>query len=139
MAAPEETGRVIAISESGTADDEELNNAIADAWRTVLSDERERVKIAAILEARVSELDPSNPPFKAHVRGAGTFGADVLIALAVGFAIGVAKGFGEGEGEPAGKAAAKALNRLWVEYIRDRVNPLGSGKLGPEKDDSEQN
>jgi len=138
MAASEEAERVIAISASGTADQEELDKAIVDAWRAALSDEKERAEIAAILGAKEAELDPSTPPFEVHVRGAGTFGAEILIALAVGFAVGVAKGFSEEEGSLVGKAAAKSLNRLWIEYIRDRVSPLGTGRLGPEKDDPEQ-
>ena len=106
----EETERVIAVSASGTADQEELDEAIANAWQAALSDERERAEIAALLGTQEEELDPSIPPFQVHVRGAGTFGAEILIALAAGFAIGVAKGFGEEEGTPVGKAAAKALN-----------------------------
>jgi hypothetical protein len=133
----EDAERIIAKSKSGTADDEELDKAIAKAWREALSDEKERAEIASLLGAQERELDPSIPPFEARVSGAGTFGAEILIALVVGFAIGAAKGFGEEEGETAGKAAARALNRLWVEYIRDRVSPPGSGILGPEEDDTE--
>ena len=127
MATSESADRVIARSAAGTADAEELDKAIATAWREAISDERDRAEIASLLGTEETKLNPSIPPFQAHVGGAGMFGADILIALAVGFAIGAAKGFGEEEGEPAGKAAAKALNRLWIEYIRDRVSPPGSG------------
>ncbi len=135
MATSEEGKRVIARSTAGTADEEELDKAIADAWRDALANPNERAKIAVLLDAKESELDPSIPPFEVYVSGAGTFGADILIALAVAFAIGAAKGFGEEEGETAGKAAAKALNRLWIEHIRNRVSPPNSGILGSEKDE----
>ena len=138
MTTPKETDSVIAISASGTADEEQLDEAIAEAWRTALLDQRERAEIAAILGTQESELDPSIPPFQARVRGAGMFGAEILIALAVGFAVGAAKGFGEEEGESVGKAAAKALNRLWLEHIRGRVSPPGTGRLGPEKDEPDE-
>jgi len=138
MAKSEQVEHVIAISVSGTADEEELDNAIAEAWRAALSDGRERAEIAYTLGVQETELDPANPPFEAHIRGAGVFGAEILIGIAVGFGIGVAKGFAEEEGSSAGKAAAKALNRIWIEHIRNRVSPPGSAKLGPEKDDPEQ-
>lgn len=125
----------VAKSASGTADEGQLNTLIADAWRVALADPRERAEIATLLGAQEDELDPDNPPFRADVRGAGTFGAEILIALAVGFAVGFAEEFGKGVGGQAGKKAAKALRNLWIYHIRDRVSPPGTGRLGPEEED----
>lgn len=130
--------RFIAKCASGTADQEQLKTSIADAWRAALEDTKERAEIAALLGARESELDPDNPPFRADIRGAGTFGAEILIALAVGFAVGFAEGFGKGVGSKAGEKAAQVLRDLWTHHIRDRVSPPGSGRLGPEKEAVEE-
>lgn len=129
---------VVAKHDSGTRDEEQLNTSIAHAWREALEDPKERAEIADLLGVQEGELDANNPPFRAEVKGAGTFGADILIALAVGFALGFAKKFGEEIGGAAGKKAAEQLRILWRYHIRDRVSPPGSGQLGPEKEGIEE-
>jgi hypothetical protein len=128
----------VAKSASGTADEEQLNISIADAWRAALTDSKERAEIAALLGVQESELDPDNPPFRAVVEGAGVFGADILILLAVSFGVGFAKEFGKRLGSQAAKMAAGALRGLWTDHMRNRVSPPGSGRLGPEKEDVEE-
>jgi hypothetical protein len=125
--------QVIVRITSGSADGEELNRLIANAWRDALSDSKERAEIAALLGAQEDELDQNNPPFQAEVEGAGTFGAEILIALAAGFAVGFAKEFGKTLGRAAGKRAAEVLLDLWSDHIRHRVSPPGSGRLGRDK------
>lgn len=129
---------LVARYASGAADQDELNTSIADAWRAALSDPKERKEIAALLDAQESELDPDNPPFEAEVRGAGTFGAEILIALGKGVAIGIATAVGKGVGEHVGKRAMDSFRELWSRYICRRVSPPGSGRLGQEKQDVEQ-
>ena len=122
----------------GTADKDQLDLSIASAWQVALQDSNERAEIAALLGVQESDLDPNSPPFRADIRGAGTFGAEILIALAVGFVVGFAKDFGKGMGSQAGKKSAEALRNLWTDHIRDRASPPGSGRLGPEKEDVEE-
>jgi hypothetical protein len=133
----------IAKASSGTDDEERFNAAIALAWRTALDDPEERVEIAELLEVKDNDLEKENPPFRAEVRGAGFLGSEILIALAIGFALGIAKSFGEEAGEivgkPAGRKTVAALRALWINHFRDRVNPPGSGRMGPEKEDDEEN
>ena len=129
---------VIAKYASGTADEEQLNALIADAWRAALKNSKERAEIAALLGVQESGLDPENPPYRAEVSGAGTFGAEILIALAVGFTLGFATEFGKGVGGKVGKEAAKAFAGLWTAHIRNRVSPPGSGRLGLEKEETEE-
>jgi hypothetical protein len=131
MTDPAETqDGLIAVNASGSADAEQLDALITAAWRQALADAKKRQEIADLLDVRGAELDPTTPPFQAHVRGAGTFGAEIVIALATSFAVTLAKDLGS----QAGKKAAAALRILWVDYLRDRVSPPGSGRLGPEKE-----
>jgi hypothetical protein len=127
--------RLVAKTASGSADPEQLNGAIADAWRSALNDQRDRAEIASLLGVQESELYPDNPPFRAEVKGAGMFGAEILIVLATSFGVGFAKEFGTRLGSQAGKTAAEALRHLWTDYLRHRVSPPGSGRLGPERED----
>ena len=129
---------LVAKTASGSADQEQLNGAIAEAWRLALEGSKERAEIATLLGVQESELNPDNPPFRAEVEGAGTFGAEILILLATSFVTGFAKEFGERIGRQVGKTAADAVKRLWTDYMRDRVSPPGSGWLGPEKEDDIQ-
>jgi hypothetical protein len=131
---PSEGGKTLVTKcASGTADEGELKISIAEAWRAVLKDPKERAEIAALLGAEESELNPEDPPFSAEVEGSGTFGAEVLIALGTGFSVGFVKEFGKGIGSQLGRKAADALRDLWIDHIRDRVSPPGTGRLGPEK------
>lgn len=47
---------IVAKNASGTADEDELNVLIADAWRAALRDSNERSEIATLLGAPESEL-----------------------------------------------------------------------------------
>jgi hypothetical protein len=131
---PSKNDRVIAKNGVGTVDEPGLAPLIGNAWRIALSDPKDKAEIAALLGAKQDELDPDRPPFTAEIAGAGFTGAEVLIAVAVGFVTGVAKDLGSA----AGKGAAKQLREIWEDYMRDRVSPPGSGKLGAPKDEAEQ-
>jgi hypothetical protein len=124
----------IAREVSGTADEPHLNILIGEAWSTVLDDPKEKAEIAALLGVAESELDPKQPPFHAEIIGSGVTGAEVLIALASGFVLGLAKD----SGSAAGKAASKKLRELWADFMRDRVSPPGSGKLGAPRYDADE-
>jgi hypothetical protein len=127
MACETEVSEPIAREAAGTADETQLNLLIAEAWRAALNEAGDKAEIAALLGVPASELDPRQPPFRASIGGAGLTGAEVLIALGTGFLLGVAKEIGGA----AGKSASKKLRELWTTYLRDRVSPPGSGKLGP--------
>jgi hypothetical protein len=131
---PSKKARVIAKTGAGTADEAGLDSLIGKAWRAALSDPNEKARIASLLGVNQDELDPDQPPFAAEIAGSGFTGAEVLIAVAGGFVIGIAKELGGA----AGKAAAKRLRELWEDYMRDRVSPPGSGKLGAPKNEAEQ-
>src|SRR5262249_22286509 len=130
---PDREESLVAKYGTGAADEEQLNRSIAETWRRVLSDSNQRAEIAALLGAQENELDPEKPPFRAEQKGSGIFGGEILIALAVGFAIGFVTEIGKGVGSQAGKKARQALRDLWLDHIRDGVNPLGTSRLGEEK------
>ena len=125
--------RQIAKCRTGSADEEQLNDQIGQAWREALADPKQKSEIAKLLGVKADELDPDKAPFHAEITGAGFTGGEVLIALASGFVLGLAKDIGGA----AGKAAAKHLRELWNDYMRDRVSPPGSGKLGKEIEETD--
>lgn len=127
-------GEIIARSAAGRADEEQLGVLISEAWHTALSEPGEKAEIAALLGVKEDELDPARPPFRAEIAEAGLTGGEVLIALALGFA----GGFTKDMAGAAGRATAQKLRELWTDYIRDRVSPPGTGKLGRPKDDSSE-
>ena len=113
---------------AGNADADELDAAIAKAWRDALSDPDERAKIARLL---AEALDPEQPPFKAETGSSGMTGAEILILLAGAFAVAFAKDMAGA----AGKNSAQALRKLWNNHIAPRVSPPGGGQLGKPKDE----
>jgi hypothetical protein len=120
----------IARYQSGRADESHLDLVIAETWRALLVNPRERDSIAALLSVPSESLDPQQPPFESHISSSGLTCGEVLIAAASGFVVAVAKDIGAA----AGKEAVKKLRALWSRFFQDRVNPPGSGQMGPEKD-----
>jgi hypothetical protein len=105
----------------GTTDLEQLNRSIAQTWRTILLDSKSRAEIAALLGVHENELDAENPPFRADAEHLSTTDPEILITLT------------------AGRKARQApylchsYIDLWRSYIHERVNPIGSNRLGQEK------
>ncbi|NUB46760.1 hypothetical protein GEU84_020415 [Fertoebacter nigrum] len=126
----DESDSVVAKYNSGTADSDELNLAIRDAWRSIINDPAERKSVAELLGADEGEFDPEQPPFEADQTSSGLTGGEVLIAMATGFVLSVAKDVGG----QLGKEAVRRIREIWTTHVWPKVNPPGSSKLGTERD-----
>jgi len=124
-----EPSNVVAGYESGFADPPELDARIKEAWAQVLADPVEREKVAELLEVPVGDLDPEKVPFAASQGDAGLAGGEILILVASTFFL----AFLQGAGKDLGMAASRKLQKLWSDYMIERVNPPGSGNLGEPK------
>lgn len=116
---------IIEKSAGGAADEDELNKRIASVWGQMLADPTTKKEVADLLGCNEDALKSDQPPVVAEVKAGGMTGAEILIAIAVGFALGVA----EKTGEAAGKAVGAKIVKLWNDKMRRRVSPPGSGVM----------
>lgn len=121
----------IAHYQAGTSDEDELNGLIARTWRDLIENPEKRRTMAGLLGCSAEELNAEQVPFRAQVQAAGFTGGEVVIAVASAFVIGLAKEMGG----QMGKAAGQRLRTLWLDFLRNKVNPPGSGNLGRPKDE----
>ena len=91
----------------------------------MLSDASEKAAIAKLLDIPEDALKPTQAPFRAEISASGLTGAEVLIALGVGFVAGFVKEMGS----TAGKKAAQGLRAVWADYMQDKSVHLAAENL----------
>ena len=121
---------VVGCFRAGTADDENLNRLIAEAWSGAIADPADGAEIASILGVAKENLRTVPPPLTAEVRSGGITGAEMVLVFAGAFAGAYAKELGCDLGKSAGKATIRLVRTIWDKVLARRIRSAEPEALG---------